>query len=102
MNYSTKIRDISKIPQITIIEKVHTFTICIKSIKRIEKDIITFIVEVDFLKHVRFRTSKIILIKDEEIKFQKEILFEGLDISSFSQRESLSLKEVSPLIFEKS
>ena len=46
--------------------------------------------------------AKIILIKDEEIKFQKEILFEGLDISSFSQRESLSLKEVSSLIFEKS
>ena len=101
MNYSTKIRDISKIAQITIIEKVHTFTICIKSIKRIEKDIITLIVEVDFLKHVRFRTSKIILIKDEEIKFQKEILSEGLDISSFFQRESLSLKRSIFFNFQK-
>ena len=54
----------------------------------------------DFLKYVRFRTSQIIYIQDEEIKFQKEILFECLDISTLSQEDSLSLKEVSSLIFE--
>ena len=85
---------------ITVNEKDHTFTICIKSIKGIDKDIITLIV--DFLKYVRFRTSQIIHIQDEEIKFQKEILFECLDISSSSQEESLPLKEVSSLIFENS
>ena len=86
--------------KITVNEKDHTFTICIKSIKGIDKDIITLIV--DFLKYVRFRTSQIIHIQDEEIKFQKEILFECLDISSSSQEESLPLKEVSSLIFENS
>ena len=56
----------------------------------------------DFLKYVRFRTSQIIHIQDEEIKFQKEILFECLDISTLSQEDSLPLKEVSSLIFENS
>ena len=85
---------------ITVNEKVNTFTIFIKSIKKIDKDIITLIV--DFLKHIRFRTSEIIHIQDEEIKFQKEILFECLDISTLSHEESLPLKEVSSLIFENS
>ena len=52
------------------------------------------------MKYVRFRTSQIIHIQDEEIKFQKEILFECLDISPLSQEDSLPLKEVSSLIFE--
>ena len=56
----------------------------------------------DFLKYARFRTSQIIHIQDEEIKFQKEILFECLDISTLSQEDSLPLKEVSSLIFENS
>ena len=56
----------------------------------------------DFLKYVRFRTSQIIHIQDEEIKFQREILFECLNISSSSQEESLPLKKVSSLIFENS
>ena len=77
------------------------FTICIKDIKNVEKDIITLIKKnfpkieyvreknmagrasrntvIDFLKHIRYRTSLIIHIQDEEIKFQKEILYECLD-----------------------
>ena len=86
--------------KIKVNEKEHTFTICIKNINGIDKDIITLIL--DFLKYVRFRTSQIIHIQDEEIKFQKEILFECLDISTLSQEDSLPLKEVSSLIFENS
>ena len=56
--------------EIKVNEKEHTFTICIKNINGIDKDIITLIL--DFLKYVRFRTSQIIHIQDEEIKFQKE------------------------------
>jgi len=85
---------------IKVNEKEHTFTICIKNINGIDKDIITLIL--DFLKYARFRTSQIIHIQDEEIKFQKEILFECLDISTLSQEDSLPLKEVSSLIFENS
>ena len=85
---------------IKVNEKEHTFTICIKNINGIDKDIITLIL--DFLKYVRFGTSQIIHIQDEEIKFQKEILFECLDISNLSKEESLPLKDVSSLIFDNS
>ena len=65
----------------------------------IDKDKITFII--DFLKHIRrYRASQIIHIQNDEIKFQKEILFESLNTKIKSEEEWLPLKEVSFLIFE--
>ena len=84
--------------KIIVKEKEHMFTICIKDIKNIDKDIITLII--DFLKHIRYRTSQIIHIQDEEIKFQKEILYECLDTRIECEEEWMPLKEVSSLIFE--
>ena len=84
--------------KIIVKEKEHMFTICIKDIKNVEKDIITLII--DFLKHIRYRTSQIIHIQDEEIKFQKEILYECLDTRIECEEEWMPLKEVSSLIFE--
>ena len=46
----------------------------IKDINNIDKDKITLII--DFLKNIRYRTSKIIHFQGNEIKFQKEIYSE--------------------------
>lgn len=84
--------------EIPVNDKKHIVTICKRDIKDIDKNIISLIL--DFLKHIKYRVSKIIHIEDEEIKFRKEILYEYLDSSNYSKGNSISLKKVASLIFE--
>ena len=77
--------------------KNHVFTVCVKSIKGINKDIITLIV--DFLRYIKYRISQIIHIQDNEIQFNREILTEYLDTSS-KDGDSFTLNEASTLIFK--
>jgi len=76
----------------------HVFTVCIKNIKGIDKDIITLII--DFLKYIKFRISQIIHIQDKEIKFNREILSEYINTSTSINEDSFPLKEASTLIFQ--
>lgn len=76
----------------------HVFTVCIKNIKGIDKDIITLII--DFLKYIKFRISQIIHIQDKDIKFNREILSEYINTSTSINEDSFPLKEASTLIFQ--
>ena len=77
--------------------KNYLFTVCVKSIKGINRDIITLIV--DFLRYIKYRISQIIHIQDDDIKFNREILCEYLDTSTSIDKDSFTIKEASTLIF---
>lgn len=74
----------------TKVKKDHYVTTCRKNIKGVSKNNINCII--DFLKHIKIKASDIIHIEDEKIKFQKEILYEYLDVDN-SDDEKLGKKK---------
>ena len=81
--------------------KGYYVTISIEEIKGISIKNINLII--DFLKHIKIKASKIIHIEDEEIKFQKEILFVYLNRNPLDANEGkITLEDVVNIIFEKS
>ena len=82
----------------------HTITICTKDLKNIDSSKINLII--DFLKHIKLRASSIIHIQDNEVHFQKEILFAFLDrdiqdYQAINDEVNIPLKEAMGIIFEK-
>ena len=82
-------------------KKKHSFFIINKSIKSIDCETINLII--DFLKHIKIKSSSIIHIQDKDIKIQKEILYEylGEQIDNNKENNKINIKDIIQIIFEK-
>ena len=82
-------------------KKKHKITACVCDINGVGFRNINLIV--DFLKHIKIRSSNIIHMQDKEIKFRKEILFDflnrELEKNNIGRDNCLSLKDAISLVF---